>query len=98
MGADRPTFSIQLLAAPAKKGSTTYQDRIELARQWHGTIKVLIAQADRADQDAASTSTSVTREENDLASQIARLADLCREGLMTEAEFTAAKSKLLAAD
>lgn len=90
---EQPTHDVRLLDIPAKSGSSRYETAMEIGRHWVSLMDVIIKRADIEDQasrgrDAASA--------NSNADEIRKLADLRREGVLTEAEFETQKKRLLA--
>ncbi len=102
-----PNHDINFMNIEVKKQATVYTSAMEQARHWHGLLEVLIKRADLEDIAKErelvdeNKNTSIARElagENKnpfIADELAKLGDLRNQGLLTDAEFSRQKEKLL---
>ncbi|MCE2594412.1 SHOCT domain-containing protein [Motilimonas cestriensis] len=104
-----PIFEINFLNIESDQGSALYQQAMSQARHWHSLVSVLIRKADEQDemlapsdivQDIPETPAVVTPQKQiqkpgSVADEIRKLAQLNKEGLITDDELMAQKQKLL---
>lgn len=92
---DRPRFKLLLLklVSPVKRDSILYKGPIDKANEVNALMRVLIK---RADEEAAPTSTNEPQQTLDIPGQIRKLAELQKDGILSETEFEAKKAELLA--
>jgi hypothetical protein len=83
-----PVHTFTFLGTEAQKGSSSHTLPADLAREWQARIKVLANRAHTAAAAAPQLSTSI-------ADELRKLASLKAEGLLSEDEFGAQRSKLL---
>lgn len=91
------------------KNTVRYQQAIKEANRWHGLISVLIKRADQEEQEnrereKASSTESVTPDmegtsppqvsPTSVADELGKLADLLKQGLITQEEFDVQKKRL----
>lgn len=89
---DNPTHDISFLATESKRDEIIYKASADYARQWQARLDVLINRAEKADSLSHPT---LPKEARSLSDELRALADLKDSGILTDAEFTAQKSKLL---
>jgi hypothetical protein len=65
---------------------------MQMARQWHALIEVLIK---RADEDERRAQAPEPKRVESIADELAKLAELRRQEILTENEFNEQKAKLL---
>ncbi|USD36024.1 MULTISPECIES: SHOCT domain-containing protein [Ferrimonas] len=95
---ERPLLDLNLMDAEAQKGGLVYNAAMQQARHWHGLLEVLIQRADRDDErraPAAMSSEPQATAAVSVADELQKLAELHRQGVLTDTEFVAQKSKLL---
>lgn len=88
-----PIHDINFLNTKCKKNGITYNKAMEKVRHWHGLLAILIKQADL--EDAKKEKDSEPSKGNSIADELSKLAELCKQGLLTEEEFKTQKTKLL---
>lgn len=95
---DQPNFDITFLKWPGSKGLVkshpVYKNSIEEAATWHSRIANILKKLSERDHPRISDRTSESS--HSVADEIQKLADLRKDGLLTETEFDSQKSKLLA--
>ncbi|SDJ43923.1 Short C-terminal domain-containing protein [Ferrimonas sediminum] len=95
---ERPVLDINLMDVEAKKGGGVYNAAMEQARHWHGLLEVLIQRADRDDERQAPEAVQPEPQPVSaisVADELQKLAELHRQGVLTDTEFVAQKMKLL---
>lgn len=90
-----PRHLINFLDMESKKDNYFYKNSIELARQWHAIIKVIIKQADLEDEKDNLSSSNKTLDPSFISDELKKLAELKNSGILTESEFQQQKRKIL---
>lgn len=89
-----PNHDINFMNIEAKNQDIVYTSAMEQARHWHGLMEVLIKRADL--EDIEKERELVDENKNTfIADELAKLGDLRNQGLLTDAEFSRQKEKLL---
>jgi hypothetical protein len=73
-----------------------YDEAIKLARRWHGTLQVVIRQAEQDIGKAQPSPPASDTRKAFVSDELRKLADLKVAGVITEAEFQQQKAKILA--
>jgi hypothetical protein len=92
-----PLHDIVFMNFECTKASVIYTKAIALARRWHGIIEVLIKRSD-ADEKAAqfqAPPAPLASSAVSVADEIKKLAELHHAGVLTLAEFSQEKNRLL---
>ncbi len=94
-----PIHKINFMNVEGKKNGIIYNISMQQARHWHGLLEVLIKRADS--EDAAKEGELVEGKQKylqrgSIADELAKLAVLREQGLLTDEEFNSQKAKLLA--
>ena len=93
-----PIYTVNFLNLATTKGSWVYKPAMELANHWHALLSVLIKQADQEDKAVATSQQVATQHGSQsisVADELKKLVDLRDAGVLSQAEFDAAKNKLL---
>ena len=90
-----PRHLVNFLNLECKKDSFLYKNSIELARQWHAIIEVLIKQADKEDDKTNISNFNNASNNYSISDEIKKLSDLKNSGILTDSEFEQQKRKLL---
>ena len=91
---DSPIHDVNFMDIETSKDGIIYTVAMQQARHWHGLISVLIRRAD--DEESASRSNAAPSSSATISDEIRKLAQLRDEGFISDEEFTAQKSRLLA--
>ena len=89
-----PVHNVNFLLGAVNKSSFTYKQAHKKATHWSAIIEALIKRADVEDAQQEQTGQAVSGSFN-ISGRLRELAKLRDEGLLTEAEFAAQKTKLL---
>jgi hypothetical protein len=93
-----PVHDINFMNIKGKKNGFIYNAAMKQARHWHSLLKVLIERADSEDiakeRGEVNESTQM-QSKGSVADELVKLAQLQKQGLLTDAEFKAQKAKLL---
>lgn len=88
----QPTHIINFLNIESEKNGFLYQNSINLARQWHSIIEILIKNADAMDDENTPKSKVMPFSISD---ELKKLAELKESGILTDSEYEQQKRKLL---
>ncbi len=94
-----PIHDINFMIVASKKSSVLYTAAMAQARHWDGLLAVLIKRADS--EDIAKEREPVEEKmqplpKSSIADELAKFAELHKQGLLTDEEFKIQKAKLLA--
>ena len=93
-----PVHDINFMNMEGRYAEFAYPGAISRARHWHGLLKVIIHKADEEDklkERKASLEKMNNAKNNSVADELSKLADLKKQGIITEEEFASQKEKLL---
>ena len=96
----RPNFDIVFMEAPSnnkkgiEKSNWQYKMAIKNASEWHSRLTTILKRL--SEKDAAHNPTAVEQLGRSVADEIGKLAQLRDNGLLTQEEFAAQKTHLLA--
>lgn len=93
-----PVHTVNLMHHESETRGLLYNEAMRNATHWHSLIKVLINQADREDEATEAKSNSGhsgSAQTASVADELEKLGKLRDKGMLTDAEFTAQKTRLL---
>lgn len=93
-----PFHDIEFMSAPVKKNGLFYNKAIKQARHWHGLLGVIIKQADAENVEKSKEMDNKnlqSTQKGSVSEELLKLADLQKQGLITDGEFQSFKTKLL---
>lgn len=88
-----PVYLVNFQNVEAKKGGIINKAAVEQAQKWAAILTVIMRQADEADKEAGRAVQALPAPSR--ADELERLATLREKGILTDAEFTSEKQKLL---
>ena len=89
-----PIHTVVFSDNASERGSVNYNISLTAARQWHSRLCILIQQADNEDENSINQVDNAN-ESPYVADEISKLAELVKNGILTEEEFNLQKGKLL---
>jgi hypothetical protein len=93
-----PVHDINFMNIKGKKNGIIYNAAMQQARHWHGLLEVLIKRADSEDiakEGGGVNESTQMPSKGSVADELVKLAQLQKQGMLTDAEFKAQKAKLL---
>lgn len=91
-----PLHDVNFLKLESPRNGILYEQASSKARNWLGTLEVLIRKADDEDKVLVQPITSTVSNTSSFADELKKLAELRQAGLLTDEEFQSQKAKLLA--
>ena len=89
-----PVHTVTFLYEETEKGSVAYNISLAATRQWHSRICILIQQADNENENFLGQAENGSNHQF-VADEIMKLAELMKNGFISEEEFNLQKAKLI---